>query len=140
MFVDLGQHLVKHVEIGRFDYVMCSITFGELNRMMQDKVVTCLMLKKNPEIVKWISKLCRFAVKSLSPQEEKTISEQSQRVRTDAKQLLNEMKRLMDFEGPNEVFMEHFAEHVDLFNELTAHLTPIEKCQLTIEPELSVPD
>lgn len=96
------------------------------------------MLKKNPEVVNWVAKLCRFTDENRSVRGDASISEQSQRIRTESKKLLNMTKVLMDFDGPNDVFMEYFSDHVKLFTELTENLTDIEKRQLTVDPELNL--
>lgn len=138
MFMDLGRTLIQSVEIGRFDFPVAIICLSELTGMMKQKMITPLMLKKNPEIVKWIGKLCRFTDKSRSTREEASITVQGQQVRIESKRLFNMLKVRMDFVGPNDVFMEHFADNVKLFNELTTNLTDKEKRQLNIDPELSL--
>lgn len=99
LFVDLGRTLIQSVEIGRFDYPVCIICLGELIAMVKQKMLTPLMLKKNPEIVNWIAKLCRFTDKNRSARGEASISEQSQRIRIESKRLLRMMMVLMDFDA-----------------------------------------
>lgn len=136
--MDLGGTLIQSVKIGRFNYLMSIICLGELKSMMRQKLITPLMLKKNPEVVKWIAKLCRFTDENRSARGEASISAHSQQIRIASKSLLNMMKVLMDFDGPNDVFMEYFSDHVKLFTELTTNLTDTEKRQLTIDPELDL--
>lgn len=100
--------------------------------------MTPLILKKNPEVVNWIAKLCRFTDESRLSRGQAEISEHSQRIRAHSKMLLNSFKMLMDFDGPNDAFMEFFYDNVQLFHELTRHIPNIEKRQLTIDPELNL--
>lgn len=138
LFIDLGRTLIQSVEIGRFNYGMCMICIVELASMLRQNWLTPLMLKKSPAIVEWTAKLCRFMDKNPSTREQPNSMDKCQKVRTESNKLLNWFKVLMDFDGPNDAFMEYFAENVKLFHELTTNLTDIEKRQLTVDPELNL--
>lgn len=137
-FINLGRALVQSVGMGHFNYRVSKVCLHELMAMVKTHMVTPLMLKKNPEIISWIAKLCRFMDEKRSSRGQANISEDSQRIRAESKMLLNSMKALMDFDGSNDAFMEFFYENVKLFHELTTNISNIEKRQLTIDPELNL--
>lgn len=133
-FIDLGRTLVQSVEIGRLNCRVSGICLNELLAMVKHRMITSLMLKKNPEIVSWIAKLCHFAAKNRSSCGQANISELSQHIRAVSKVLLNSFKVLMDFDGSNDAFMQYFYENVKLLHELTKNISNIEKRQLTDDP------
>lgn len=130
--------MIQSVEIGRFNYFVCILCLSELGMMIRDKMLTPLMLKKNPDVVIWIAKLCRFSDERPSTRGQANVLEHRQQVRTVSRSILNLLKELMGFDGSNQAFSEYFSENVKLFRELTTNMTDIEKQQLTIDPELNL--
>lgn len=135
VFIDLGRALVNSVKIGQFNYRVCIICIGEMETMIKNRTLTALMLKKNPEIVNWIAKLCHFTDTSHG---QANVSEECQQIRDESKRAFDAFKELMDFDGSNDAFLEFFYENVKLFHELTTNITNSEKRQLTIDPELNL--
>lgn len=138
-FIDLGRALIHSIEMGQLNYNVCNVCLAELLTMTKCKMLTPLMLKKNPEIVEWIAKLCRFTDKKRrSSRRRANPSKQCQQIRAASNTLLNSLKMLMDFNGPNNAFVSFFEENVKLLHELTANMEHIDKRQLTIDPELNL--
>lgn len=136
-FIDLGRALVQSIEVGKFEYGVCKVCLVEMVSMIKFEMLTPLMLKKNPEIVKWVEKLCHFTErKRLSCGQ--FISEESRSIRSLSTEALNSFKKLMNFDRTNDEFMQFFYDNVKLFHELTANIPHIQKRQLTIDPELNL--
>lgn len=139
-FIDLGRALVRSVLKDQLNYDVCEVCLAELTTMAKCKMLTPLMLKKNPQIVDWIAKLCRFTDKMgrSSRRQASRPSKKCQQIRAASKTLLNLLKVLMDFNGPNHAFVAFFHENVKLLQELTVDMEHTEKRQLTIDPELNL--
>lgn len=133
-FINLGIALVDSVRLNEFRFNVCEICLNEMKDMVKLRMLNSLMLKKNPEIVNWIAKLCRFSDQKRTSREQR-ISKQSQIIRATSNELLNSLKVLMNFNGSNDAFMQFFRENVKLFHELTVNMSDIAKRQLTIDPE-----
>lgn len=145
--IDLGRALISSVKMDQLNYDVCQVCLTEMIAMTKFNMLTPLMLKKNPAIVHWIAKLCRFTDNKRQPTRSRRsrvraiISEQSQQIRNASSTLLNAWKILLDFDGSNGsngAFMTFFYENVKLFHELTANMPYTEKRQLTIDPEESI--
>lgn len=134
-FIDLGRSLVDSVRIGHFNFKVCTMCINEISAMIMNKKLTALMLKKNPEIVNWIAKLCRFNNEKSHSRNSQSISSECQMIRTDSSKLLKSFERLMSYDGSNDGFMDYFYENVKLFHELTTNISIDEKRQLTKDPE-----
>lgn len=138
-FIDLGRALIRSIKLDQWNYDVCKVCLAELTTMAKFKMLTPLMLKKNPQIVNWIAKLCRFTdKKQRSSRRQANPSTKCQQIRTESKTLLNSLKMLMDFHGTNDAFMAFFHETVKLLHELTADMEHTEARQLTIDPELNL--
>lgn len=96
--------------------------------------ITPLMLKKNPQIVQWVSKLCRYS--EYNVQEDEELSVNSQRVRKLAEKTLDAFKTVMDFKGSNIEFMPYVWNSFKLFNDLTKDMSEVERRQVAIDPEI----
>lgn len=135
-FIDLGRALIESIQIGRLDLKVCEICLVEMYFLTRKKSFAPIILKKNPQIVQWVAKLCRFAESNrngATPQ-----SEKSQYIRKRAKDLMTLFKMVMNFTDADEKFIPWFCETVHLFHELIAHLSDEQKQQLTDDPDIQL--
>lgn len=132
-FIDLGRSMLDSVRIGRSMNVdACKICLHEM-RVMSKVALTPLMLKKNPQIVHGVWKLCQYSDYEL--QDGQQVSSKSRTIQMAAIGTLNALKRVLQYNDCQEQFLTWFFESAKLFQELTRHLSDKQRTQLTIDPE-----
>lgn len=125
--------MLDSVRFGRTpNDVVCTICLNEI-RVMSKSTLTPLMLKKNPQIVHWVWKLCHY-----SEHDGQEVSSKSQTIREAAIGTLRGLKMVLKFNDCDEQFINWFFESAKLFQELTRHLSHEQRTQLTIDPEIEL--
>ncbi|XP_031625730.1 uncharacterized protein LOC116342320 [Contarinia nasturtii] len=131
--IDLGRILIRSMQIGKSDLLKCQIILSEMFQLSK-KRITPLMLKKNPEIVYNVLKLCNYADVN-KPSDKTDRSKSCLRTRKNATTTLNGFKTVMGFNGTNRQFLNWFNESVKLFHELTSKMSKNERRQVIFDPE-----
>lgn len=132
-FIDLGRTLVQSIKIGMLSIDTCKLCLSEL-LFMAKGTITPLMLKKNPNIVQWVSKLCRFS--ESNAQHFETLLPNKESIRELAKTTLDAFKNVMNFTGTDDEFVLYVFNSAKLFFELTRDMSEVERRQLIIDPEI----
>ncbi|XP_055308221.1 uncharacterized protein LOC129572303 [Sitodiplosis mosellana] len=141
-FIGLGKIIIRSVQTGKCELLKCEICLGEMY-LLSEKMLTPLMLKKNPEIVRGVSKLCRYTVTDKRrPGQSRT---ECSKIRSYANKTFGGFKTVMGYKNEegsknvtNEEFFQCFNDSVKLFHELTACISDDERRRLTDDPESSL--